>query len=149
MKCYKCKKDKLESDFSFKNKKLNIRQSECRSCFAEIRKKWYERNKSDHIKNIKRNKNKYLEIVQSFICSWLDEHPCVDCGESDIDTLDFDHINPEEKEYSVMYLLGGWSIERIKEEMQKCEVRCKNCHSKRHSKIRNSYRYRWKTKMLQ
>jgi hypothetical protein len=52
----------------------------------------------------------------------------VDCGESDPAVLEFDHVSGK-KTANISYLLGvvaSW--ERLASEIQKCEVRCANCH---------------------
>ncbi len=64
------------------------------------------------------------------VCAYLREHPCVDCGETDIVVLDFDHRNDKEFEISKMVCNGApWT--RILTEIQKCEVVCANDHRRR------------------
>lgn len=60
-----------------------------------------------------------------FIYKHLATNPCVDCGETDILLLQFDHLR--DKEYGVSEM-HHFSIEKIKEEIDKCEVRCYRCH---------------------
>jgi hypothetical protein len=60
----------------------------------------------------------------------LSESSCVDCGESDLVVLEFDHIGP--KRAPVLSLAwGGYSGAVILAEMAQCEVRCSNCHQLR------------------
>ena len=69
---------------------------------------------------------------------WVEDykrsHPCVDCGETDIRQLTFDHRNPVEKQHDIGWLLryGGTQIALMKE-IAKCDVRCRHCHDIRHS----------------
>jgi hypothetical protein len=57
----------------------------------------------------------------------LAESPCVDCGETDLVVLDFDHVGP--KRGSVpMLAWRGYGRETIAAEIAQCEVRCCNCH---------------------
>ena len=59
-------------------------------------------------------------------------HPCVDCGESDIRCLDFDHRDRSQKTNTIsMLVLKRWSLARIQAEIDKCDVRCANCHRKK------------------
>lgn len=63
---------------------------------------------------------------------------CFDCGIQDscIDIYDFHHRNPEDKKYSIGILCKNKSIlsfDDIKEEIDKCDLLCANCHRKRHS----------------
>jgi hypothetical protein len=55
---------------------------------------------------------------------------CENCGHlGHPDTLDFHHINPDEKRFSISrYIGGGRSWEETKEEIDKCRVLCANCH---------------------
>jgi hypothetical protein len=98
-------------------------------------KKWYKNkdNKKKHIErvnicnsNIKKRNKDYKESLD-LICS--------ECGENDINCLDFHHINPEEKDFTISFMLkSGYSIKRIQKEIEKCVVLCANCHRKHHSK---------------
>ena len=63
--------------------------------------------------------------------SHLEGHPCVDCGERDIVVLEFDHVlQPKLGEISVM-VYKRVSLTRFKREIEKCVVRCANCHRRR------------------
>lgn len=45
---------------------------------------------------------------------------------------DFHHINPDEKEYTISNYMG-YSLERLKKEVEKCILLCANCHRRVHS----------------
>lgn len=64
------------------------------------------------------------------VCGFKAEHPC---------QLDLDHIDPSTKTYKGSHKSfdAGWSMERIKAELAKCVVTCKNCHSLRTYKERH------------
>jgi hypothetical protein len=54
---------------------------------------------------------------------------CVDCGESDVRVLDFDHLVGSDKRADIAAMVnagGRWSD--IELEIAKCAVRCANCH---------------------
>ena len=55
------------------------------------------------------------------------KHPCVDCGMTDIRCLDFDHLGDKKSNISVMVHTSR-ALSVIKAEIEKCEVRCSNCH---------------------
>jgi hypothetical protein len=62
---------------------------------------------------------------------------CIDCGYNKcIQALEFDHRNPEEKEFSISgkHCL---SWDKIKNELDKCDLRCANCHRERHARETN------------
>jgi hypothetical protein len=55
---------------------------------------------------------------------------CVDCGDSRLVVLDFDHVG--EKEANVIELARrGCSLPRLEVEADRCDVRCANCHRRR------------------
>ncbi len=59
----------------------------------------------------------------------LRANPCVDCGESDVRVLDFDHLVGCDKRADIAAMVnagGRWSD--IELEIAKCAVRCANCH---------------------
>lgn len=71
---------------------------------------------------------------------WLREYKatlgCTRCSENFPACLDFHHTNPAEKESGVgAAVRAGWSLKRIKAEVAKCIVLCKNCHAKEHWKL--------------
>lgn len=70
--------------------------------------------------------------------AYLRENPCIDCGEDDIVVLDFDHRDPSTKSFSISHRLRGTtSWKRIFEEIQKCDIRCANCHRKKTARQEN------------
>ena len=93
---------------------------------------WYPKNKEKHISYVRRNKNRVTEFIEQYKRA----HSCADCGFSGREfpyVLDFDHVDSNAvKKFNI----GSWShtvlsIEAIKQEMQKCELVCANCHRKR------------------
>lgn len=58
---------------------------------------------------------------------------CVRCGESDPRCLEYHHHDPDEKESNVNEtVLFGWSKDRIRAEIEKCDILCVNCHLREH-----------------
>ena len=66
---------------------------------------------------------------------------CVRCGYNDYAVaLQLDHIDPSTKDCS--HTSGSayrsdWSLERLKEEIDKCQVLCANCHAVKTMEVRN------------
>jgi hypothetical protein len=56
----------------------------------------------------------------------------IKCGESHIACLDFHHRDPKEKDCAISVAISKYSKQRVLEEISKCDVMCKNCHSKYH-----------------
>ncbi|MCU0642056.1 MAG: hypothetical protein MUF61_00560 [archaeon] len=98
---------------------------------SECRKRWYSKNKKSVINHVKERKLK--------IRKWLEEYKeglkCSRCSENHPATIDFHHKNKSKKEQEISYLAWfGYSIKRIKREIEKCEILCANCHRKAHYK---------------
>jgi hypothetical protein len=74
-------------------------------------------------------------ILQAAILRYLEQHPCVDCGESDPVVLEFDHRDPGAKSFNIgAASTGSIGLERVRREIQKCDVRCANCHRRKTAK---------------
>lgn len=60
--------------------------------------------------------------------------PCVVCGESFQQALDWHHRDPETKSFPISTAIAGRtrSEEEILAEIDKCVCLCKNCHAKFH-----------------
>lgn len=127
MLCKKCNKDKNIEEFPFKNKSAGIRSCVCKECQREYKKNYYYRNKESHYE---RNK-KTNEKIANFIDNYKKENPCIVCGESSLECLDFHHI--EDKYLEVAKLRRMGSFKQVKEEILKCVVLCANCHRKVHA----------------
>lgn len=58
-------------------------------------------------------------------------HPCVDCGgRFGPECMDFDHVRGE-KEFHVSAAFLWMRMDRLKEELAKCDLVCANCHRTR------------------
>lgn len=58
----------------------------------------------------------------------LAESACADCGFDDPRALEFDHVAGEKVMGVMQMAKRGFSWKKILEEIEKCEVRCCNCH---------------------
>lgn len=79
--------------------------------------------------------------ARQFILEYLHEQPCVNCGEKDPIVLEFHHTEDKEADIAVM-VGGGWSLEKIKAEVEKGGVLCGNCHKKLTARETGFYRAR-------
>lgn len=54
---------------------------------------------------------------------------CHICGNDDYRVLEFHHINPAEKKFSIVQSVHNrYSLVALKSEIQKCVLTCSNCH---------------------
>lgn len=82
---------------------------------------------------IARLQKQHRERNRVRLVEYLLAHPCVDCGEKDIRVLDFDHRDASVKTAGIsrMAVGGHYCWARILQEIEKCDVRCANCHRRR------------------
>lgn len=94
------------------------------------------RTKLNSVKEEYRNRNR------EFLHNYLKSHPCIDCGESDPIVLEFDHQDATVKSFTIGKDAINRSIEVIEKEIEKCVVRCANCHKRKTAKQYSYYKYR-------
>ena len=60
----------------------------------------------------------------------LKDKPCADCGKKYPPyVMDFDHRERNDKISEIAHMAGrNWSFEKIKKEIEKCDLVCANCH---------------------
>ncbi len=127
--CSVCKQDLPLTAFGTRSRAGDGLQSFCRDCNKLRSRACYERNREHHRRVVRANDLRYQAIVHEQLVRYLMDHPCVDCGETDIRVLEFDHRPDSGKTRDVSYLIsGGASWRRVSEEIGKCDVRCRNCH---------------------
>jgi len=138
--CSKCKNVYLEKEFNWK-KKGEKRSSHCKKCSRLYVKKHYDKNRGYYLDKAKARNEKIRNDARKYLYSHLLKHPCVDCGEGNILVLEFDHIDRDSKfvEVSRIIRLTG-SIKKLVEEINKCDVRCANCHRIKTAKESHSWK---------
>ncbi len=58
---------------------------------------------------------------------------CIYCGEEDSRCLEFHHSDPESKDHTVGQMISdGYQLRKIRREIAKCEIVCRNCHREIH-----------------
>jgi 5-methylcytosine-specific restriction endonuclease McrA len=96
--------------------------------------RWYYANREHQLRGDRARHARIRTEIRNTIIDYLATHPCVDCGESDPVVLDFDHIAGK----SFNIAKASWmlvSVERLLAEINKCEVRCSNCHRRRTARV--------------
>ena len=130
--CTRCSQLKDVAEFTFKHRATGVLHSFCRACHKAWNRQHYERNRATYIANARRNSARYHAENLDRVRQYLGAHPCVDCGEADPVVLEFDHRDRSAKRMPVSIMLRRFfSWEQIKREIDKCDVRCANCHRRR------------------
>ena len=106
--------------------------SYCKPCRAEYGREHYVKNKRRYIEKAAERSRRVIAERMLYIVSYLREHPCVDCGETDVVVLEFDHLR--EKEFGISVGITHYTWTRVLAEIEKCEVVCANCHRRRTAK---------------
>lgn len=144
-KCTRCNIEKDEIEFSFRSVAKQIRQTKCKTCTRQLVKKHYLNNKSKYKEKAKVNNRTYVLRNRTFIAEYLLKHPCVDCKEDDIRVLDFDHLR-DKKANIAKLIRNSTSIQTLEQEIDKCEVRCANCHRRKSSKQFGYFKELWSSR---
>ncbi len=138
--CVVCKQVRPITEFSFRRKLTGERHTHCRNCQRVYKRNFYLKNREAYIAKSANEKDEYVRRNREHVREYLRTHPCVDCGETDIIVLEFDHIGGKDRPIANM-LLAGVSWERILQEIEKCQVRCGNCHKKKTAREKNWYKH--------
>ena len=103
----------------YKNHREEIREND----------KQYYKNHREEIKEY--NKKRY-KMITSFVDDYKLSKGCSVCGyKKCANALDFHHNG--DKKFDIGYSVQqGYSLEKIKKEMKKCDVLCANCHRELH-----------------
>ena len=133
---YKNKEDTIEYNKRYyKEQRENIlkRLKERRNAEPEKHSKWkkdyYVRNK----KEINARKKVRTDEQKQKAVEYLGGK-CQQCGLEDIcvNVFDFHHRDPKEKSYDISTKRYR-NFESIKQELDKCDLLCANCHRRKHS----------------
>lgn len=135
-KCTRCLEEKEVTEFNFKDKSNGLRQRYCRDCTRQQVRRHYEANHAYYIRKNRKRRKRLQQELRSCLLHYLNLHPCIDCGETDPVCLEFDHIRGIKAADISRMLRDCYSWEAIEDEISRCEVRCANCHRKRHAKRR-------------
>jgi hypothetical protein len=142
--CRQCGETKALEQFGFRCATEGRRHRRCKLCVAAYGKRHYAAHRAEYVAASARNTRRRQDALKRKVWDYLAKHPCVDCGESDSVVLEFDHVNPAEKRAEIYWLVHrtfSWST--IAAEIQRCEVRCANCHRRRTAGQFGWHRGRW------
>lgn len=128
--CQYCNILKSLDDFHNRARAKDGKQNRCKDCNKAQRKDYY---KTAHGKAKNSASARGLRVNhRQKLYDYLLLHPCVDCGEVDPIVLQFDHLDPQQKKYNIAHAIKlGFAWARVLDEIEKCVVRCANCHTRR------------------
>lgn len=142
--CRYCLEKKPLDEFSFRSRARGTRHHKCKECQRSYSKAHYEATKHENsarysaCRRVRRRERNQQYRARMF--AYLEQHPCVDCGEADPIVLDFDHKG--DKAYDVSTMIGqGWAWSRIMQEIKKCVVRCAHCHRRKTAREKGWYAF--------
>jgi hypothetical protein len=130
--CSNCGIEKPLAAFPSRKDRPSGRGTICLECGRAYRKRHYAENRDYYLTKASKARQEVDARHLRLLVDYLTGHPCVDCGETDVRVLQFDHIDPELKNAAVSLLLRrrvDWTT--IRAEIDKCQVRCGNCHRRR------------------
>ena len=125
--CYRCETDKPLSEFHKNKARKDGVQSFCKSCMKERNAEYYQATPERNPQR-QESRNRAKVLGQTTVYEYLQSHHCVDCGNDDVRVLEFDHVRGQ-KRYNISQMIHlGHSVKAILSEIEKCDVRCANCH---------------------
>ncbi|WP_249009275.1 hypothetical protein [Conexibacter sp. DBS9H8] len=129
IRCARCHRLKPPSSFNWRRRAIGQRDTYCRPCRADYKHEHYTRNRQRYIDNAAARRARVVRERMSLLIAYFASHPCVDCGESDPRVLEFDHQRDKAFDIGAGMRDRPWTD--VLEEIDKCEVRCANCHRRR------------------
>jgi len=124
--CNTCGKPKELDDFHKKSSSPDGHSNKCKQCQKEYQEQHYQQNKNRIYQN---NVSRRLYLAQEV--DKLKDLPCIDCNvKYETFCMDFDHLFNKTMAISKM-VHETFSLDRIKEEITKCELVCVLCHKNR------------------
>lgn len=141
--CLRCGKTKQSTEFNWKIKGIKV-AAYCKECSRKYIRDHYARNRKYYLRKARRRNLRLKGEAVRYIASFLLTHPCVDCGEKDILVLEFDHRDKKIKEGHVSSIIrDSGSLEKLIEEISKCDVRCANCHRRKTARENASWKLKY------
>lgn len=129
-KCPECQRNLLLGKFHVRVR--NGKESPCSYC-KECNKDRLKKHYNNNLQYYKDRKRRYRNERRRWFEELKSTLQCNRCDERHIVCLEFHHIDPTAKEYNVGSMVNSIKpIQRIEDEIAKCEVLCSNCHRKEH-----------------
>ena len=129
--CGTCKRVLPIGQFDPKFPARGVYRSICKECRRAYGRAHYLRNRPAYLARSRDQKREFRQANPERLLEYLATHPCIDCGETDPVVLEFDHVDPALKLATVGEMLHRKAWTEILSEIEKCVIRCANCHRRR------------------
>lgn len=142
--CSRCTKRLPLTAFNKNTSRKDGLNTFCRTCACDASREYYRNNRAKHKAYVSKQKKITRERVRQNLWDYLVQHPCIVCGVSDPRVLEFAHRDASTKLDDVAQMVSrAVSWERIYAEIQKCDVKCANCHRLQTQEQQNSYKHKF------
>lgn len=129
--CPRCTTEKPRAEFGANSARSDGLQTYCKDCTNAYNSQYYATNEKLRLRTKDKNRKTYARN-REYIFQFLSTRSCVDCGEDDPIVLEFDHVDPSNKAADISNLVRHRvSLAKLQEEIDKCVVRCANCHRRK------------------
>ncbi len=91
----------------------------------------YERNLEAYKRKSVESTRNARARNRAFVDAYLVQQTCVDCGEDDPDVFEFDHVRGIKIGDISTLANKPCTLQQLKDEIEKCVVRCANCHRRK------------------
>lgn len=113
----------------------------------QVVKDWRRRNPDKLAEQTRRRQERVRRRNVEKMLKYLEDKQCVDCGERDPLVLQFDHVNGDKRFNIGVYLYrASWHWQKVLVEIEKCVIRCANCHRRKTAEENRSWRWEFSQK---
>lgn len=137
--CTDCQKLLPHEAFAKNASKSDGLQNKCKECKKLYNITYYSVNKDRHKETRAESRQRIRDENTAKMVELLRNSECMDCGNSDIRVLEFDHLG--DKSFTIGGRFQSMSWDRVLTEIEKCDIVCANCHKIRTAERANNYRH--------
>ena len=126
--CLDCSPFRSKKGYENRKKTTEENRPERKTCaVCNKESPWNKNNVCSTCRSKHTRYNNKIKLIQKL------GNQCSECGENNIDCLQFHHTDPKQKSFTISGELHC-SFEKLEKEAKKCVLLCANCHSKEHAK---------------
>lgn len=130
--CLDCKISKDESEFAPHNTRKDGLRANCKECGRKASNDFYARKPKEYKERAAINRPIQRQNRKNLINAIRSKYGCAICEERTLQVMDFHHLDPKTKSFSVSSPRDK-SLHSLFMEINKCVVLCANCHRKAHA----------------